>query len=374
MARSLEALTAEIRRRQVDLEATADEAEQLGRAPPALVALMRELRVPMVKVPSDVGGDQLSMAEQFHYFAALAHANPTAAWTGFNHAGAAGLAAARLSERGLEDVFGSNPPPFFAAVSAPTGTFRRAGAIAIINGRWRFASGVDHADWALLTAKEEAEKPHIRMIVVPRNSFETAGEWNVMALKGTASIEVICKDVELPEYLLIDPYAPVARGGPSYQLPYHTYVSGENLGFTFGLAQRFMEEAIAYARTKKRGSGNPLAARGAFQYEVGRAQTQIESVRALADSVLGEAWKLCHANGALSAAQQHKVVATVSYGSELCSAAVSHIFHFLGASALLEENILQRCFRDVHGSAQHVVASNVAYDTYGADLLETEVK
>ena len=84
-------------------------------------------------------------------------------------------------------------------------------------------------------------------------------------------------------------------------------------------------------------------------------------------SVLNEAWQVCHAQGALSPAQINKVMASVSYGTELCAASVSHIFHFLGANSLFEANILQRCFRDVHGSAQHLVAANTAYDNYGAD-------
>lgn len=373
MARSLKELTDEIQRRHDELDATAGESEQLGQAPPVLVELMRELRVPMVKVPTEVGGDQLTMAEQFHYFAALAYANPTAGWTGFNHAGAASIAGARLDERGLEEVFGVNPSPFFAAVSAPTGTFRRTNGGVTLTGRWKFASGVTHADWAIFTAMEQAEKPNVQLLVVPRSDFVTAGDWNVMALKGTGSIDMVCDDVAVPEHRVLDPFIPAARGGPAFQLPYPVFVAGENIGFTHGVAQRFMDEAMVYAKRKKRGMGGELAARGAFQYEIGKAQMQLHSVSALADSVLGEAWELLHANGALSQDEQNKVVATVSYGTELCAAAVSHIFHFLGASILFEENVLQRCFRDVHGSAQHLVAANTSYDAFGADLLGTEV-
>ena len=68
--------------------------------------------------------------------------------------------------------------------------------------------------------------------------------------------------------------------------------------------------------------------------------------------------------------------ATTAYGTELCAEVVSGVFHFLGASAILlgasailDGSIPQRCFRDVHGSAQQLVASNEAYERYGADLL-----
>ena len=49
--------------------------------------------------------------------------------------------------------------------------------------------------------------------------------------------------------------------------------------------------------------------------------------------------------------------------------AVSRLYHFAGAEAIFNSSVLQRCFRDAHGSAMHHVASNVAYDTYGQELL-----
>lgn len=59
----------------------------------------------------------------------------------------------------------------------------------------------------------------------------------------------------------------------------------------------------------------------------------------------------------------------LAYCTESAANAVSHLFHFAGASALMESSVLQRCFRDAHGSVQHQVASNTAYDRLGAALL-----
>jgi hypothetical protein len=39
------------------------------------------------------------------------------------------------------------------------------------------------------------------------------------------------------------------------------------------------------------------------------------------------------------------------------------------AGALFNTSPLQRCFRDAQGSAQHLVASNLSLDKYGAALL-----
>ena len=114
--RTIEDLIAGIQARHDDLDAYAETAESLGKAPEGLVEIMRDLRVPLVKAPASIGGDELSMMDQVQYFEALAYSNPTAGWTGFNHAGAAGMCGARLNDAGIEEIFGSNPAPFFGAV------------------------------------------------------------------------------------------------------------------------------------------------------------------------------------------------------------------------------------------------------------------
>lgn len=369
MPRTIDALIAQIGEHRDTLDATAAEAEALGEAPEGLVAVLRELRVPLVKAPVEAGGDALTLAEQMRFFAALSYHNATAGWVGFNHAGAASAAAARLPEAGFEEVFGADPCPFFAAVGTPSGRFRRTPDGAVVNGVWKFASGCLHADWALVAAVGDADAPRVRSVVMPMRDVRRQGEWNVMALKGTGSIDLVCEDVWVPNRRLLDPTVGPLRGGPQFSLPYMVYVAGENLGFTVGVSERFLDEATAYARTKSRGFGGSLATRDAFRHALGKARTQVAGVRALGLATLEEAWSLCQANGRLTPAEENRVTATTAYGTELCAEVVSSIFHFLGASAILDGSILQRCFRDVHGSAQHVVASNEAYERYGADLV-----
>ena len=74
------------------------------------------------------------------------------------------------------------------------------------------------------------------------------------------------------------------------------------------------------------------------------------------------------------AGQQEAIVAMMAYATEHATNAISHLSHFAGAGALFDSNILQRCFRDEHGSVQHHVASNIAYDRCGQPLLDAAEK
>ena len=219
--RSIEELTKGIKARHQDLDAHAQEAETLGKASDQLVQIMRDLKVPLVKVPAAAGGDQLSMNDQLSYFEALSYSNPTAGWTGFNHAGAAGMAGARLNDLGIETVFGSGAVPFFAAVAAPSGQFISVEGGIELSGTYRYASGATHAEWFLFTGIESSEKPSVRLACVAAQDVTLGDDWDVMALKGTGSVDVTLDSVFVPEHLLADPFVPPERGGTMSNLAPH---------------------------------------------------------------------------------------------------------------------------------------------------------
>ena len=368
-ARSIEQLVDEISALHSQFDATAAESEELGDAPQALVDLMRQIRVPMIKAPLEVGGDRLLLADQCRYFTALSYSNPTAAWTGFNHAGAAAAAGSRLSDDGIDLLFGSDPSPFLAAVAIPTGTFTRVDGGVLMNGTWNYASGVRHADWAMLTAIEAVEQPSVTLAVIRTADATVHGDWNVMALKGTGSVSITAKDVFVPTALTVDPMGPPKRGGAIYGLNYPIFVAGENLGFTFGVCNRFIDELVVYARGKSRGFDGRLADRGAFQYELGKSSQQLQAVQAHALATLATVDDAMENDKEFTARGEAAVAAMTAYCTETAVSASSRLMSFAGAGALFNSSPLQRCFRDAQGSAQHLVASNQSLDRYGAVLL-----
>ena len=367
--RSIDALIGEVRTSHEALESTADEAERLGTAPDALVETMRRLRTPMVKVPIEVGGDQLGLADQMRYFEALSYSNPTAGWIGFNHAGVAGLVAALFPESCLGEVFGANPAPLLAGVATPSGTFEFVKGGLRATGTYRYASGVRHADWIMVPAIESSDSGSVRLLVIPAENTNIGGDWDVMALKGTGSVNVELDGAFVPEHRTANPLSGPQRGGPMYTLGYQAYVSGENLGFTLGVCQRFFDEITDYATVKSRGRDGRLADRGAFQYELGKGQLQVNAARAFGQSSLAHAEETYLANNGLTAGEEQEVVSMMVYCTESAVGAVNRLFHFAGAGSLFTSSVLQRCFRDAHGSAQHHVASNIAYDKFGQQLI-----
>ena len=117
-----------------------------------------------------------------------------------------------------------------------------------------------------------------------------------------------------------------------------------------------------------------MADRGAFQYELGKGQLQVNAARAFGQSTLAHAEETYLANNGLAVDEEQEVVSMMVYCTESAVGAVNRLFHFAGAGSLFTSSVLQRCFRDAHGSAQHHVASNIAYDKFGQQLIREQTK
>ena len=70
-----------------------------------------------------------------------------------------------------------------------------------LSGRWKYASGCEHCEWAFLGGMRRAAAPDDRRIfLVPRSDFEFVDTWHVPGLKGTGSHDIVVKDAFVPAY------------------------------------------------------------------------------------------------------------------------------------------------------------------------------
>ena len=353
-----------------ELESLSREAEIQRRAPDAMAALLKKARLPMAKVPREAGGYEVHPARQVDFFARIAYLNPTAGWLSFNQNGSAGLLGATLPDAGLTTVF-SDDSPLLAAVSAPTGRSEACTGGFRVSGRWAYASGVHIAEWIVLATLCD-EPAGVRYVVLPRESVDLHDDWHVAALQGTGSVDVSANDVFVPEELTGTPFEQ-RRGGAQYvKLGYRGYVGAESVGFSLGVAQRMLEESAKLARTKKRVlDPNTVGERGAFQQELGRSDATLRAARAYVISELERAMKIAEQSDALlNEFEATRLGASIGWATESICQAATRLFPYTGASSLHLEHPIQRSFRDLLGSGQHIVATNETLDAWGRALLQ----
>ena len=326
----------------------------------------------MAKVPRALGGYELQPAQQVDYFARIAFLNPTAGWLSFNQNGSAGLLGATLPEAGVAKVFAEDSP-LLAAVSAPTGRSQACEGGFRVSGRWAYASGAHIAEWLVVTTLCD-EPAGVRFVVLPRDAVQLHDDWHVAALQGTGSVDISADEVFVPEELSGTPFLQ-HRGGAQYvKLGYRGYVGGENVGFSLGVAQRMLEETTRLSRTKKRGlAPELLSERGAFQQELGRCDATLRAARAYVMTELERAMEIVEQSDApLDEFETARLGGAIGWATEAICQSATRLFPYAGAGALHLDHPIQRSFRDLLGSGQHVIASNETLDDWGRALLQPE--
>ena len=101
---------------------------------------------------------------------------------------------------------------------------------------------------------------------------------------------------------------------------------------------------------------------------------QIAAARAHAAHVFTEADSAIRHSQQLTAREEADLVSVMSHSTMLANDAVHRLFDFAGAGSLSNHSVLQRCYRDARGLAQHLVASNASFDRRGQALLDDPAK
>jgi indole-3-acetate monooxygenase len=134
-----------------------------------------------------------------------------------------------LPPAGLEKVFKNGSIPTAAISFFPAGRAVRDGDGYRVNGRWRFNSGIRHAEWVLGgtvvegTEAENGGRPIVMFSAFPIKDVTIHDNWGgVVGLRGTGSCDFSVENYHLPEDLtfvwdLLKPKP--RRGGPSYLFP-----------------------------------------------------------------------------------------------------------------------------------------------------------
>ena len=247
-------------------DATRADAEGLlsGR----VVAELTAAGFPRRLVPVRWGGEESSFEELFYAITCVGESCASAAWCAALWA-LHGRYAARLPEQGQREIWGaggriavdspdSAAPAGSRESAAPAGSLGPAGPAGpagsleaagvrvsaavvpaagearrveggwTVAGRWEYASGIEHAHWVLLAAREQSadgvgESPgeaasEIRVVAVPASELEIDYGWDAIGLRGTGSHAVLARDVFVPDHRAMT-FAEMTRAEPGPDTP-----------------------------------------------------------------------------------------------------------------------------------------------------------
>jgi alkylation response protein AidB-like acyl-CoA dehydrogenase len=105
------------------------------------------------------------------------------------------------------------------------------------------------------------------------------------------------------------------------------------------------------------------------QADLGRAEALIRSGRAFLVEAIEEIWQEVEAGRAPSMQQRAIARLAAAKAAETSAQAVDLLYNAAGGTALFESSPIERCFRDVHATTQHIGTQAVNYELAGRVLL-----
>ena len=371
-----QALLAQVERIAPVLRASGAKSEELATLAPEAVTALREAGLFQLKLPAATGGAEADPVTEMMVLEALAYHDFTSAWC--TMVGATGVASlgAFLSQAGLDRVFGSGRIPTASISFFPAGRATRSNGGYRLSGRWRFNSGIRHAEWVIGgtivegTEKENGGRPIVMFAVIPASDVTLYDNWNdVVGLKGTGSCDCSVENDELPEHLsfvwdLLRPKP--LRGGPSYLLPPFSYVAKEHGSVAIGAARRALDELINIATTT-RGTfrSSKLDERQVVHRQIGEADLKIRAARALMHERYDRLYEKVSAGEPAEGSDIADVRAICVHATDVAISVATSAFHFAGNTGLHHPHVLGCLLRDLNSAGLHQVMSDTAYENHG---------
>jgi alkylation response protein AidB-like acyl-CoA dehydrogenase len=278
-----------------------------------------------------------------------------------------------LTPAGLAHVFRNDRIPTASISFFPAGRARRDGYGYRVSGRWRFNSGIRHAEWVIGgTVIEDAKpgEPPVMFSAFPAKDVTLYDNWGgVVGLKGTGSVDCSVENHFLPRELgfvwdLLKP-APV-RGGPSYLFPPFAYVAKEHGSVAIGGARRALDELIKIA-TSTRGTfrASKLDERQIVHRFVAEADLKLRAARALMHERYDALYDKVAGGNLPDGADIADVRAICVHATDVAIWVATNCYHFAGNTGLHHPNVIGRLLRDLNTAGIHQVMSDTAYENHG---------
>jgi alkylation response protein AidB-like acyl-CoA dehydrogenase len=355
-------------------------SEELGTLAPEAVTALRGSGMFRLKLCAEMGGAEADPLTEMLVLENLAYPDFASGWC--TMVGATGVASLGtfLPPAGLAKVFQDGRIPTASISFFPAGRARREGNGYRVSGRWRFNSGIHHAEWVLGgtvvegTEAENGGQPIVMFSAFPKADVKLYDNWGgVVGLRGTGSCDFSVENYELsPDFTFVwDLLAPKpSRGGAGYLLPPFSYVAKEHGSVAIGAARRALDELITIATTT-RGTfrASKLEERQVVHRAIAEADLKLRAARALMHERYQALYDKVTAGHVPDGADVGDVRAICVYATEVAISVVTTAYHFAGNTGLHHPNVIGRLLRDLNTAGLHQVMSDTSYENHGQFLL-----
>lgn len=320
--------------------------------------------------------------------AELARADPSVGWVYTVYHGTTWVASLACDEV-QEAVFGAMDKPVLCGIANPPGTLTPVDGGYILNGRWHYASGCDHADWAQLGSVIKGPDGEVKAFgnaYVRMSQVTIDDTWFMMAMKGTGSKTIVAENVFIPATQFHDIsklgmgiHQPGKRhvGEPSDYWPFMPFLRATAHAVVAGALSEVLERVAANS-----GKRPIVYTHYTKQSECVTAQAEFGKAAGMISCAEAVTVKNCQAidqigltlgKEQMSFLERAKTRGEAAVVVDLASRALDSLMFLAGSSSFADSNPLSRLYRDTLFAMRHVTnLPYVGYEVYGKAVLGIE--
>jgi len=332
-------------------------SERLGRLTDKVAAALLDANLLSIRLPQADGGLGGTGVELFEAAEEISRADGSAGWclaicnavSGFVHKGAAANA--------HREVFGNGPVACWATLLPKGISVEEKGGFRV-SGNFSWGSGSSLSRWVMVPARLEDRdgQQWFRAHLLPKEDTEIKeGSWDVMGLRGTASIDYSITDKFVPAHRAFE-YPFLADENPQNPSAQGLIYNGQPglVAFASGIGFRALAELIAAApKTKRLLAEGMQADDNAVQFGIGELEGRLRAARthyldliAKQDEAIAKGRAPDRA-GALDMQQAAQTLARAARDMTVFA------FDNAGTTVVFATNPLQRCLRDIFTGLKH---------------------
>jgi indole-3-acetate monooxygenase len=364
--------------------AAADETEERRRLAPALLDKLHEAKMFRLLMPRTTGGIETDPITFFHVIETISSGDASTAWC-LSQAGGCSMSAAYLDLPVAQEIFGNDPRAVLAWGPGP-----KARAVAVeggyrVTGVYAFASGCRHATWlgAHCPIYEADGSPRLgengkqieRTMLVRSTDVEWTDIWRTVGLRATASDQFALNDFFVPaDHSITREFERECReSGPLYRMGAGTCYQVGFAGVACGIAKAALDDFIDMARNKvPRGAKYPLRDNAVVQSNIAQAVINVRAARAYLLQSMAGIWTDLQAGKTITVEQRITIRGAATNAIHKAREAVDTVYNAAGATAIFENQPLERRFRDIHTVTQQLQGRLSHFETVGAFMLGAE--
>jgi len=324
-------------------------------------------------VPARYGGGEVHPREFFETLEATAKADGAVGWCLMIGA-TTGLLAASLDEDAAQAIYGDHPEVITSGVTAPNGRAEHTGAGLEVSGRWAFGSACQVSDWITggCFVYQNGERvqdergPRMVLAFFRPEDVKVHDTWHTAGLCGTGSHDIEVKRALVPDGHFVVLGQRPRVDAPLYRFPTFGLLALGVSAVSMGIASHAVDAFLALAADKvPTGRTHPLATRTSAHMELAAAVARLRSARAYTLEVIGKAFEQASGTGRLAIETKADLRLAATNNTWAAAEAVTRLYHAGGGSSVYLDNELQRCFRDVHVTTQHLMVAKPSLAAIG---------